>query len=158
MPSGVAAIWIKWRASLVPAAAVIPAPWAYTIIVAVKRLVVGLNTFFSITNLTKVKLRRKHPTHFIIFLNVYFYVYIAIYLYLFFVCGGVLRFYFNCVVQHCEQIRVYQTCRIWLCIECLIMECCNLILIYLLYFIIYIYICYTIRMHMLFYHKKCRWG
>ena len=37
-------IWIfKWRASLVPAAAVIPAPLAYTIIVAVKRLVVGLN-------------------------------------------------------------------------------------------------------------------
>ena len=33
----------KWRASLVPAAAVIPAPLAYTIIVAVKRLVVGLN-------------------------------------------------------------------------------------------------------------------
>ena len=33
----------KWRASLVPAAAVIPAPQAYTIIVAVKRLVVGLN-------------------------------------------------------------------------------------------------------------------
>jgi len=33
----------KWRASLVPAAAVIPAPLAYTTIVAVKRLVVGLN-------------------------------------------------------------------------------------------------------------------
>jgi len=29
----------------VPAAAVIPAPLAYAIIVAVKRLVVGLNTF-----------------------------------------------------------------------------------------------------------------
>ena len=41
----------KWRASLVPAAAVIPAPLAYTIIVAVKRLVVGLNNvifFFNI--------------------------------------------------------------------------------------------------------------
>jgi len=37
---------LKWRASLVPAAAVIPAPLAYTIIVAVKRLVVGLNEFF----------------------------------------------------------------------------------------------------------------
>ncbi len=36
--------FFKWRASLVPAAAVIPAPLAYTIIVAVKRLVVGLNT------------------------------------------------------------------------------------------------------------------
>ena len=35
----------KWRASLVPAAAVIPAPLAYTIIVAVKRLVVGLNYY-----------------------------------------------------------------------------------------------------------------
>jgi len=35
---------LKWRASLVPAAAVIPAPLAYAIIVAVKRLVVGLNT------------------------------------------------------------------------------------------------------------------
>ena len=38
----------KWRASLVPAAAVIPAPLAYTIIVAVKRLVVGLNYFIRI--------------------------------------------------------------------------------------------------------------
>jgi len=37
----------KWRASLVPAAAVIPAPLAYTIIVAVKRLVVGLNKIFK---------------------------------------------------------------------------------------------------------------
>jgi len=45
----------------VPAAAVIPAPLAYTIIVAVKRLVVGLNKLF----------------------------------------------YYN---QHCEQIRVLQTC------------------------------------------------
>jgi len=35
---------LKWRASLVPAAAVIPDPLAYAIIVAVKRLVVGLNT------------------------------------------------------------------------------------------------------------------
>jgi len=31
-----------WRASLVPAAAVIPAPIAYTKVVAVKKLVVGL--------------------------------------------------------------------------------------------------------------------
>jgi hypothetical protein len=30
-----------WRASLVPAAAVIPAPIAYTNVVAVKKLVVG---------------------------------------------------------------------------------------------------------------------
>ena len=32
----------NWRASLVPAAAVIPAPVAYTKVVAVKTLVVGL--------------------------------------------------------------------------------------------------------------------
>ena len=32
---------INWRASLVPAAAVIPAPVAYTYFVAVKKLVVG---------------------------------------------------------------------------------------------------------------------
>ena len=31
----------NWRASLVPAAAVIPAPVAYTKVVAVKKLVVG---------------------------------------------------------------------------------------------------------------------
>jgi len=35
---------LKWRASLVPEAAIIPAPLAYAIIVLVKRLVVGLNT------------------------------------------------------------------------------------------------------------------
>ena len=33
---------IDWRASLVPAAAVIPAPKAYIKVVAVKQLVVGL--------------------------------------------------------------------------------------------------------------------
>ena len=33
---------IDWRASLVPAAAVIPAPKAYIKVVAVKKLVVGL--------------------------------------------------------------------------------------------------------------------
>jgi hypothetical protein len=33
---------INWRASLVPAAAVIPAPKAYIKVVAVKKLVVGL--------------------------------------------------------------------------------------------------------------------
>ena len=32
---------INWRASLVPAAAVIPAPIAYTKVLAVKKLVVG---------------------------------------------------------------------------------------------------------------------
>jgi hypothetical protein len=35
---------IYWRASLVPAAAVIPAPIAYTKVVAVKKLVVGSET------------------------------------------------------------------------------------------------------------------
>ena len=34
----------NWRASLVPAAAVIPAPVAYTVSVAVKKLVVGLGS------------------------------------------------------------------------------------------------------------------
>ena len=43
----------KWRASLVPAAAVIPAPLAYTIIVAVKRLVVGLNCNFIRMNILR---------------------------------------------------------------------------------------------------------
>ena len=33
---------INWRASLVPAAAVIPAPRAYIKVVAVKKLVVGI--------------------------------------------------------------------------------------------------------------------
>ncbi len=36
---------IHWRASLVPAAAVIPAPIAYTNVVAVKKLVVGFLIF-----------------------------------------------------------------------------------------------------------------
>ena len=35
---------INWRASLVPAAAVIPAPIAYIKAVAIKKLVVGLKT------------------------------------------------------------------------------------------------------------------
>jgi len=50
-------IWIfKWRASLVPAAAVIPAPLAYTIIVAVKRLVVGLNKLICSTHTLRTEL------------------------------------------------------------------------------------------------------
>ena len=48
----------KWRASLVPAAAVIPAPLAYTIIVAVKRLVVGLNNLVN----DILRLRKYHHT------------------------------------------------------------------------------------------------
>jgi hypothetical protein len=42
---------INWRASLVPAAAVIPAPIAYIKVVAVKKLVVGfllLSTVFTL--------------------------------------------------------------------------------------------------------------
>ena len=38
---------INWRASLVPAAAVIPAPVAYINVVAVKKLVVGSWEWFS---------------------------------------------------------------------------------------------------------------
>ena len=38
---------INWRASLVPAAAVIPAPIAYTNVVAVKKLVVGFQLCLS---------------------------------------------------------------------------------------------------------------
>jgi hypothetical protein len=38
---------IHWRASLVPAAAVIPAPIAYIKVVAVKKLVVGFRVGFS---------------------------------------------------------------------------------------------------------------
>ena len=38
---------IDWRASLVPAAAVIPAPIAYTNFVAVKKLVVGFLFFVA---------------------------------------------------------------------------------------------------------------
>jgi hypothetical protein len=37
---------IHWRASLVPAAAVIPAPIAYIKVVAVKKLVVGFWAYF----------------------------------------------------------------------------------------------------------------
>ena len=37
---------INWRASLVPAAAVIPAPIAYIKVVAVKKLVVGFQFLF----------------------------------------------------------------------------------------------------------------
>ena len=38
----------NWRASLVPAAAVIPAPIAYAKVVAVKKLVVGPGRWFSV--------------------------------------------------------------------------------------------------------------
>jgi len=38
----------NWRASLVPAAAVIPAPRVYTKVVAVKTLVVEFRSFFEI--------------------------------------------------------------------------------------------------------------
>ena len=182
-----------------PAAAVIPAPLAYTIIVAVKRLVVGLNAnlkivekkrktllfsfllctsllFFSsswkkVTSIAKEKISevfffffssRFEITHvasdmyvshtyisfelfqkkererekkkkqrkesrvsvaFVLQLLAVFFFYVrALSFHELFVLTQILpsiRFCF----QHCEQIRVYQTC-LWLCIECLIMECC----------------------------------
>ncbi len=43
---------IHWRASLVPAAAVIPAPIAYIKVAAVKKLVVG---FLALTSLARVR-------------------------------------------------------------------------------------------------------
>ena len=49
---------INWRASLVPAAAVIPAPIAYINVVAVKKLVVGFLTWGSRSALQKVRTER----------------------------------------------------------------------------------------------------
>ena len=48
---------IHWRASLVPAAAVIPAPRVYTKAVAVKKLVVNFG------DVKARSLRRRRPTH-----------------------------------------------------------------------------------------------
>ena len=79
-----------------PAAAVIPAPLAYTIIVAVKRLVVGLNNYMFRLTLALI-------TH------IYFRH-----------CNLIRSMYETYALsdernihlfQHCEQIRVYQTCR-----------------------------------------------
>ena len=83
-----------------PAAAVIPAPLAYTIIVAVKRLVVGLNNkifnyvlfFFDKYNLQTHTHKIKHAVK-KRFKNVQYNK-----------SANKLLF------QHCEQIRVYQTC------------------------------------------------
>ena len=72
------------------------------------------------------------------------YYFFVIYYYMFLiltkhVCSCLVGFIFHYIyttkpiVQHCEQIRVYQTCRICLCIECLIMECCNQKLLIVLY-------------------------
>lgn len=47
---------INWRASLVPAAAVIPAPIAYIKVVAVKKLVVGFLERWMAPRLTAVVL------------------------------------------------------------------------------------------------------
>ncbi len=52
---------IHWRASLVPAAAVIPAPIAYTKIVAVKKLVVGflaLRLLFRLRSMCSLDVRQ----------------------------------------------------------------------------------------------------
>ena len=55
---------INWRASLVPAAAVIPAPIAYIKIVAVKKLVVGFLLGGSRSALLSVctRFRLQHPS------------------------------------------------------------------------------------------------
>lgn len=83
----------KWRESLVPAAAVIPAPLAYTIIVAVKRLVVGLNCRHRVNSLAFVIFSTYTiNTHTFQRYNRY-------------ASENLFSF------QHCEQIRVYQTCR-----------------------------------------------
>jgi hypothetical protein len=63
---------INWRASLVPAAAVIPAPIAYTKVVAVKKLVVGFLVVEVGPLLTEcapgfcIHLRRKHIWHLVV--------------------------------------------------------------------------------------------
>ena len=154
-------IWIfKWRASLVPAAAVIPAPLAYTIIVAVKRLVVGLNA-----NIKKMWIKQKQYSilislRYFISVRCSFHLFELIlravtswrstsfyaldYFFLFVCCLHVntthtvhthththtstvcsLLLFIYTHFQHCEQIRVYQTCLFKMCIECLIMECCT---------------------------------
>ncbi len=51
---------INWRASLVPAAAVIPAPIAYTKVVAVKKLVVEFLMEFACPVLTDCVASRRH--------------------------------------------------------------------------------------------------
>ena len=63
---------INWRASLVPAAAVIPAPIAYTKVVAVKKLVVGFLVADTGPLLTEcvpgicVHPRGEHPWHLVV--------------------------------------------------------------------------------------------
>ena len=52
---------INWRASLVPAAAVIPAPIAYIKVVAVKKLVVGFVAVASGLALGASACLRRHP-------------------------------------------------------------------------------------------------
>lgn len=51
----------NWRASLVPAAAVIPAPIAYIKVVAVKKLVVGFLVFDGAVHLTVSTALLDHP-------------------------------------------------------------------------------------------------
>ena len=52
---------INWRASLVPAAAVIPAPIAYIKVVAVKKLVVGFLSRVAGTHYVKYLVQSGHP-------------------------------------------------------------------------------------------------
>ena len=54
----------NWRASLVPAAAVIPAPIAYIKVVAVKKLVVGFLASFSAVHRKVSTVGGSHPLGF----------------------------------------------------------------------------------------------
>ena len=81
-----------------PAAAVIPAPLAYTIIVAVKRLVVGLNTFIFLVY------KKNTQTHTLYIITHFFFFQLR-------KKKNKSTKEFIFLFQHCEQIRVYQTCR-----------------------------------------------
>ena len=97
-----------------PAAAVIPAPLAYTIIVAVKRLVVGLNCRYAYIRNLAIRLILLHTIFnaSVQLLSIYILSFDRI------INSNTLEFqlynyalYNLSYFQHCEQIRVYQTCR-----------------------------------------------
>ncbi len=93
-----------------PAAAVLPAPLAYTIIVAVKRLVVGLN-------------KLKIYIHTYIYYSFFFFIHIRIRIKdILYICAARythIRYMVSRIVyfifQHCEQISVYQIFRFLEC-------------------------------------------
>ncbi len=93
-----------------PAAAVIPAPLAYTIIVAVKRLVVGLNKLKCILH-TYIYIIVFLDTHIRIRIK-YIFVYLCREIHSYMIYGLRIVYF---IFQHCEQIRVYQTCRFLEC-------------------------------------------